>query len=211
MGALSLRATLVRGRSGHSTAPGGEPLLWDDCVPRVCPVARLLRPGLGVRHGGTTHRGGLRGGTCGPGRAPAGARAAHPALVDGRPRRALRRQARSCGLRSGIDRTASGAGSRRMSSRNQRASNCWPASSMCPPPWWSNSGGPSGCPRSTTRIRSAVGKPGSPQRGPGTRMDRRSFLVLHSSALVGVAADWARVEPRHLIRALDDRESTWSC
>lgn len=36
-----------------------------------------------------------------------------------------------------------------------------------------------------------------------TRMDRRSFLVLSSSALVEMAADWARIEPRHLDQALD--------
>ncbi|MFF8932295.1 helix-turn-helix domain-containing protein [Streptomyces longwoodensis] len=36
-----------------------------------------------------------------------------------------------------------------------------------------------------------------------TRMDRRSFLVLSSSALVDIAADWARIEPRHLGQALD--------
>ncbi|MER6318844.1 helix-turn-helix transcriptional regulator [Streptomyces sp. NPDC001581] len=36
-----------------------------------------------------------------------------------------------------------------------------------------------------------------------TRMDRRSFLVLSSSALIEVAADWARIEPRHLSQALD--------
>jgi transcriptional regulator with XRE-family HTH domain len=35
-----------------------------------------------------------------------------------------------------------------------------------------------------------------------TRMDRRSFLVLSSSALVEMAADWARIEPRHLDQAL---------
>ncbi|MER8090715.1 XRE family transcriptional regulator [Streptomyces sp. NPDC094048] len=35
-----------------------------------------------------------------------------------------------------------------------------------------------------------------------TRMDRRSFLVLSSSTLVDVAADWARIEPRHLSQAL---------
>jgi hypothetical protein len=34
-------------------------------------------------------------------------------------------------------------------------------------------------------------------------MDRRSFLVLSSSALVDVAADWARIEPRRLGQALD--------
>ncbi|HZH27338.1 MAG TPA: hypothetical protein VEY95_09155 [Azospirillaceae bacterium] len=33
-------------------------------------------------------------------------------------------------------------------------------------------------------------------------MDRRSFLVLSSSALVDMAADWARIEPRHLDQAL---------
>ncbi|WP_159011976.1 helix-turn-helix domain-containing protein [Streptomyces sp. NRRL F-5123] len=38
-----------------------------------------------------------------------------------------------------------------------------------------------------------------------TRMDRRSFLVFSSSALVDVAADWARIEPRHLSQALDGR------
>ncbi|MGW3991797.1 helix-turn-helix transcriptional regulator [Streptomyces sp. NPDC004830] len=36
-----------------------------------------------------------------------------------------------------------------------------------------------------------------------TRMDRRSFLVLSSSALVDIAADWARIEPRHLDQALN--------
>ncbi|MFD3480530.1 helix-turn-helix transcriptional regulator [Streptomyces sp. NPDC058695] len=36
-----------------------------------------------------------------------------------------------------------------------------------------------------------------------TRMDRRSFLVLSSSTLIDVAADWARIEPRHLSQALD--------
>ncbi|WP_328726998.1 helix-turn-helix transcriptional regulator [Streptomyces sp. NBC_00259] len=36
-----------------------------------------------------------------------------------------------------------------------------------------------------------------------TRMDRRSFLVLSSSTLIEVAADWARIEPRHLSQALD--------
>ncbi|WP_329468567.1 helix-turn-helix domain-containing protein [Streptomyces sp. NBC_01431] len=36
-----------------------------------------------------------------------------------------------------------------------------------------------------------------------TRMDRRSFLVFSSSALVDAAANWARVEPDHLNRALD--------
>ncbi|MDX3539972.1 XRE family transcriptional regulator [Streptomyces sp. MB09-01] len=36
-----------------------------------------------------------------------------------------------------------------------------------------------------------------------TRMDRRSFLVLSSSTLNEVAADWARIEPRHLSQALD--------
>lgn len=36
-----------------------------------------------------------------------------------------------------------------------------------------------------------------------TRMDRRSFLILSSSTLIDVAADWARIEPRHLARALD--------
>jgi transcriptional regulator with XRE-family HTH domain len=35
-----------------------------------------------------------------------------------------------------------------------------------------------------------------------TRMDRRSFLVLSSGALVDMAADWARIEPRHLDQAL---------
>lgn len=35
-----------------------------------------------------------------------------------------------------------------------------------------------------------------------TRMDRRSFLVLSSSTLIDVAADWARIEPRHLSQAL---------
>lgn len=34
-------------------------------------------------------------------------------------------------------------------------------------------------------------------------MDRRSFLALSSSALVDLAADWARIEPQHLDRALD--------
>ncbi|MFD8201654.1 XRE family transcriptional regulator [Streptomyces sp. NPDC059701] len=38
-----------------------------------------------------------------------------------------------------------------------------------------------------------------------TRMDRRSFLVLSSSALVEMAADWARIEPRHLDQALGGR------
>ncbi|MER7728568.1 helix-turn-helix transcriptional regulator [Streptomyces sp. NPDC096323] len=36
-----------------------------------------------------------------------------------------------------------------------------------------------------------------------TRMDRRSFLVLSSSTLIDIAADWARIEPRHLSQALD--------
>ncbi|MET7622280.1 helix-turn-helix transcriptional regulator [Streptomyces sp. NPDC005408] len=35
-----------------------------------------------------------------------------------------------------------------------------------------------------------------------TRMDRRSFLVLSSSTLVDLAAEWARIEPRHLHQAL---------
>ncbi|MDQ0776998.1 transcriptional regulator with XRE-family HTH domain [Streptomyces aurantiacus] len=34
------------------------------------------------------------------------------------------------------------------------------------------------------------------------RMDRRSFLVLSSSTLIEVAAQWARIEPRHLSQAL---------
>ncbi|MGW2863384.1 hypothetical protein [Streptomyces sp. NPDC001205] len=37
------------------------------------------------------------------------------------------------------------------------------------------------------------------------RMDRRSFLVFSSSALVDLAANWARIEPRHLCHALDGR------
>ncbi|MGV9963276.1 hypothetical protein ACWDU3_05055 [Streptomyces olivaceus] len=39
-----------------------------------------------------------------------------------------------------------------------------------------------------------------------TRMDRRSFLVLSSSALIEVAADWARIEPRHLSQALGGQQ-----
>jgi transcriptional regulator with XRE-family HTH domain len=39
-----------------------------------------------------------------------------------------------------------------------------------------------------------------------TRMDRRSFLVLSSSTLVELAADWARIEPRHLDQALGGRQ-----
>ncbi|MCZ4098960.1 helix-turn-helix transcriptional regulator [Streptomyces sp. SID13666] len=35
------------------------------------------------------------------------------------------------------------------------------------------------------------------------RMERRSFLILSSSTLIDVAASWARIEPRHLGRALD--------
>ncbi|MEU7046695.1 helix-turn-helix transcriptional regulator [Streptomyces varsoviensis] len=35
------------------------------------------------------------------------------------------------------------------------------------------------------------------------RMDRRAFLVLSSGTLIDVAADWARIEPRHLSHALD--------
>ncbi|RII07986.1 Protein involved in sporulation [Streptomyces sp. YIM 130001] len=35
------------------------------------------------------------------------------------------------------------------------------------------------------------------------RMDRRSFLIISSTALVDMAADWARIEPAHLDRALD--------
>ncbi|MFF1711512.1 hypothetical protein [Streptomyces sp. NPDC058268] len=34
-------------------------------------------------------------------------------------------------------------------------------------------------------------------------MDRRSFLVLSGGALVDLAVDWARIEPRHLHQALD--------
>ncbi|GAA0968277.1 helix-turn-helix transcriptional regulator [Actinocorallia libanotica] len=35
-----------------------------------------------------------------------------------------------------------------------------------------------------------------------TRMERRSFLIFSSGALVQAAADWARLEPRHLDQAL---------
>lgn len=40
-----------------------------------------------------------------------------------------------------------------------------------------------------------------------TRMDRRSFLVLSSSTLIDVAADWARIEPRHLDQALNGQRA----
>lgn len=47
-----------------------------------------------------------------------------------------------------------------------------------------------------------------------TRMDRRSFLVLSSSTLIDIAAEWARIEPRHLSQALggqhiDEELLTW--
>ena len=199
-GHAGTRPPRAQQRTGGTRAPMGQ--LCAPCVPgRTAPPGRARGAAWWNRHTGAA----LRGADRGHGPAPAGTRARiRHWSMDDLARASARPGQELADYAAASTATASGAGS-----RNHipipTASNCWPASSMCPPPrciaqlgwphWLPAFHDP--YPISPSGSRAAL------REVQVTRMDRRSFLVLHSSALVEVAADWARVEPRHLIRALD--------
>ena len=118
--------------------------------------------------------------------------------------RALRKQARSCGLRSGIDRNRVWRWEQKNVVPKPESQQLLAGLLDVPAAMVEQLGWPQWLPAFHDPYPiSPSGSRAALREVQVTRMDRRSFLVLHSSALVGVAADWARVEPRHLIRALD--------
>ncbi|MEV0282152.1 helix-turn-helix transcriptional regulator [Streptomyces sp. NPDC050610] len=116
----------------------------------------------------------------------------------------LRDQARRRGLRSGIDRNRIWLWETGTITPNQESQSLLadvldvPAAALEQLPW------PHWLPAFDQPAPfTPAGSRAALREVQNTRMDRRSFLVLSSSTLITVAADWARIEPRHLSQALD--------
>jgi transcriptional regulator with XRE-family HTH domain len=118
--------------------------------------------------------------------------------------RALREEARRRGLRSGIDRNRIWRWEQTLTTPDADSQALLAAVLGVPPALVGHLGWPHWLPaHQDPHPISPSGSRAALREVQVTRMDRRSFLVLHSGALAAVAADWARIEPRRLTQALN--------